>query len=286
MYRVLIVDDEKKIRERVASKMPWQEFGFEVIGSAENGEKAWRMIRQLQPQVVLTDIRMPGMSGLQLVERIHREYPHIRTAIMSAYDDFAYAQEAMRFDARGYMLKPLIRREFRQLFGKIARELGTSPLKTAGNEPAGGPPASGGDSAISGTGETATGARTQLERNLYIAEAKRYIDHFYEDKIRLEDVAGHLHLNPNYFSSLFNRETGYSFVDYLNELRIARATELLLRTDGKISDISVSVGFASFSYFNKVFKKITGVTPREYQEGKAAMPTNGPAAAWAEEDGV
>lgn len=91
MYKVMIVDDEINIRERIATKLPWEEMGFEVAASVGSGEQAWQTVKRLQPDAVLMDILMPGMSGLGLIGRIRQQYPHVKTAIMSAYDDFKYA---------------------------------------------------------------------------------------------------------------------------------------------------------------------------------------------------
>lgn len=249
MFKVLIVDDEQNIRQRLINNMPWRDHGFEVVDSVASGENAWRSVQNATPHVVLTDILMPGMTGLELIGLIHKQFPYVKTAIMSAYDDFKYAQDAIRLGVKGYLLKPVVQEEFEDLFATIAREL----LAFSGNK----------------------ATKSPSEQNIYVSEAIRYIGEHYTERIRLEDVAEHLHLNPNYFSSLFKRETGTSFIDYVNEIRIRHAMELLLNTDEKIGDISVSVGFFNFSYFNKLFKRITGVTPQVYQKsnGFATKPT-------------
>jgi two-component system response regulator YesN len=82
----------------------------------------------------------------------------------------------------------------------------------------------------------------------------------------LEDIAESLFVNPNYFSSMFKREMGLSFVDYVNETRISKSMSLLLETDEKVYEVSMQVGYGNFSYFNKMFKRINGVTPQVYRE--------------------
>lgn len=264
MYKVLIVDDEQNIRDRLALKMPWTKIGFEVAGSAENGEEAWAHVRRAQPHVVLTDILMPGMTGLELIDKVRRHYPAVRTAVMSAYDDFKYAKDAIRFGVKGYLLKPIIREEMMELFARIAGELAAE----AGGRQEAAPPQP---------------PVRQLEPNLYIAEAARYIGEHYMERILLEDVAGHLHINPNYFSTLFKRETGHNFIDYVNEIRIRRSMDLLLSGGKKISEVATQVGFSNFSYFNKIFKRLAGVTPQMYLESQEKAAGNravaGPAGA-------
>jgi two-component system response regulator YesN len=247
MHKVVIADDEQYVRDRMMNHMPWEQLGFEVVQSADCGESAWQAIRDQSPQVVLTDILMPGMSGLDLSLRIMAKYPHTKVVIMSAYDDFKYAQEAIRLGVKGYLLKPVLKDEFMQLFQTISRELEV-------------------EEAHPGSRMKVHEVKIWNERNPYIAKAKRYIDEHYEEQIRLEHVAERLHVNANYFSSIFKRETGQSFIDYVNEVRVRRAMELLLKTEEKVSDISLHVGFGNFSYFNKVFKRISGVTPQVYRE--------------------
>lgn len=249
MYRVLIADDEPYIRERLANHMPWREIGFEVVGSTENGEQALELFRTAKPHALLTDILMPGMSGLELIQIIKEQEPRTKLLVMSAYDDFKYAQQAIRLGVKGYLLKPIIREEFVELLQTVAEELRQEYPHTS-------------------HADKAPGNEKLYPKpgNPYVLAAKRYIDEHYEAKLRLEDVAEFLYMNPNYFSSLFKREMGLSFVDYVNELRIHKARSLLVETDEKVYEVSIQVGYSNFSYFNKLFKRLNGVTPQTYRE--------------------
>ncbi|MEH7011779.1 response regulator [Neobacillus niacini] len=123
MYKVIIVDDEKNIRDRLTHFLPWSEVGFEVSGTAENGVEALELIKQERPHAVLTDVLMPEMTGLELSREIRTTYPDIKVVILSAYDDFKYAQDAIRFGVKGYLLKPLMKNDFFNVFSKLAEEL-------------------------------------------------------------------------------------------------------------------------------------------------------------------
>lgn len=256
MYKVLIADDEAYIRERIVNNMPWSDIGFEVAGCAADGEHALEMARERKPDAVLTDILMPNMTGLELAARLRNEFPQIKVALMSAYDDFHYAKEAIRYGVKGYLLKPILRDEFVELFRGVADDLRKENEAVA--------------SKIPNIGKE----RAAGERNPYVAMAKRYIAENYMERIRLEEVSERLHVNPNYFSTLFKRETGKNFIDYVNEVRINESMKLLLQTDYKVFEISMSVGFGNFSYFNKVFKRISGVTPQWFREsgGRTSLP--------------
>ena len=123
MYKIIIVDDEKNIRDRLAHFFPWSEAGFEVVGIAENGVEALELIKQERPHAVLTDVRMPEMTGLELAKEIQKSYSEIKVVILSAYDDFRYAQDAIRSGVKGYLLKPLMKNDFFSVFTKLQEEL-------------------------------------------------------------------------------------------------------------------------------------------------------------------
>ncbi|CQR47175.1 putative response regulatory protein [Paraliobacillus sp. PM-2] len=133
MYKSLIVDDEKNIRDRLVTFFPWDELGFGVVKMAENGEEALTIINKEVPDVLLTDIMMPKMTGLELVEKIKQSYPQIKIVILSAYDDFEYAQQAIKFGVKGYLLKPLLKKEFTEVMNKLVMEL-KEEKKVAGHD--------------------------------------------------------------------------------------------------------------------------------------------------------
>ncbi|NLC19952.1 MAG: response regulator, partial [Clostridiales bacterium] len=107
LYRVLLVDDEDEIRSGIITKIEWERNGFKLIGDANNGEDALEMAETLCPDVVLTDIRMPFMSGLELCQRLSEKLPSCKLVIFSGYDDFEYAQQAIKMNVFEYILKPI-----------------------------------------------------------------------------------------------------------------------------------------------------------------------------------
>ena len=107
LYSVLMVDDEQEVIEVITRKLNWEELGFKVCGSAGNGAEALEMAEELQPDVVMTDIKMPYMDGLELTRRLRSLYPDIRIIIFSGFDEFEYAKEAVRLGAEEYLLKPI-----------------------------------------------------------------------------------------------------------------------------------------------------------------------------------
>lgn len=106
-YKVILVDDEEEVIDVMEAKIRWNELGFEVVGSATNGVKALELIEKLQPDVVLTDIKMPYMDGLELARRVRADYPNIYIMLCTGFDEFEYAKEAVHLEIKEYMLKPI-----------------------------------------------------------------------------------------------------------------------------------------------------------------------------------
>ena len=106
-YKVLLVDDEVEVIDIMEQKIHWNDLGFKVVGSATNGVKALELVEKLQPDVVLTDIKMPYMNGLQLARRLNEDYPNIYIMICTGFDEFEYAKEAVHLEIKEYMLKPI-----------------------------------------------------------------------------------------------------------------------------------------------------------------------------------
>lgn len=123
MFRVFIVDDEKMIRDGLVKTIPWGEWGIEVAGTADNGKTALKMIRNTRPHIILTDIRMPKMDGLELTKRVREELPAARVVVLSGYDDFSYAQQAIRYGVFDYILKPVWAEELYKVMRKLVKTL-------------------------------------------------------------------------------------------------------------------------------------------------------------------
>lgn len=123
LYRIILVDDEEEVRKSIIRKIDWTAVGFAVVGDAENGEDALEKIENLEPDVVLTDIRMPYMDGLTLAERIRQKYPSMKIVIFSGYDDFEYAKQAIKLNVTEYILKPVNVEELTTILKRIKTNL-------------------------------------------------------------------------------------------------------------------------------------------------------------------
>lgn len=244
MYKVIIVDDEKNICERMAKFLPWDEFDFEVVGTAKDGLAALDLVKSFEPDLVLSDIKMPNIDGIQLAEQLNRHYPDIVTVFISSYNEFELAQKAIHFNVKGYLLKPVMKNDFRELMSNLSKQnlfrLSEEVPKIKVHSP-----------------ENASN---------YMEKAKKYLFENYAENITLKDVADELFIHEAYFSKLFNQEIGEGFNAFVNGIRIERAKEQLKYSNKQLKDISNEVGFRSSSYFNRVFKQNVGVSPMTFRK--------------------
>ena len=123
LYRIMLVDDEEEVRKAIIRKMDWEQLGFTVVGDAENGEDALEKLEQLEPDVVITDIRMPYMDGLTLTARIREKHPSVKILIFSGFDDFEYAKQAIKLNVTEYILKPVNGQELAVILKRIRESL-------------------------------------------------------------------------------------------------------------------------------------------------------------------
>ena len=121
--KVFLVDDEIAIRENLRNSFPWEENGFQLVGEAPDGEMAMPMIRDLNPDILLTDIRMPFMDGMALCAEVKRVLPWIGVVILSGYDDFSYARQAISLGVKEYLLKPITADELGQALRRVTGQI-------------------------------------------------------------------------------------------------------------------------------------------------------------------
>lgn len=260
MYRVMIADDEPMMRMLMRSLLGALE-EVEIIAELENGHNIVKLVEMMRPDIVITDIRMPEVDGLEMLRQIHRAALDVEVIILSAYDSFEYAREALKNGAFEYLLKPIdekllsdaVRRAEKKLakrrwekqdYRQVKRELSKLQSEMTRH--------------VTDKPESAPTSRS-------IQAALEFIQAHYAENITLSDVAGQVYLNGSYLSNLFKKETGENFNRYLNSLRIAKAKALLCVPSLKISEIAVMVGFRNSSYFIHTFKEVTGLTPQNYR---------------------
>lgn len=247
VYSLMVVDDEQFVREGIVSSYNWHDYGFQVVNMAGNGKEALDIIKLKRPHVVLADIVMPEMDGLEFSKQVNLLYPEVNVVLLSAHKDFEFAQRAIAFGVKGYLLKPIDPLELEKTFHALRIQLGESETK-GGND--------------SESIETEHDLNTYSQ---YIKAAKQYVWDNSEYKITMEDISKKLYISAGYFGFIFKKETGVNFIDYVIEVKMAKAKKLLLSSNCKVKEIAAKVGYDDYTYFCKIFKKMAGCTPLEYR---------------------
>lgn len=247
MYKVVVVEDEKLVRQGIILSTNWSAIDCMVVGEAENGEEGISVIQKCTPDIVVTDICMPVMTGIEMVEKLREDGSVPFVIFLTAYDDFSYAQQAIRLDVCDYILKPFKDGELENSILKLI-EKNKKEVK-AGTE---------------------TDSVLQLkkgDKSKYLAEALSYIDeHYMDTDISVQKVADSMGISGGHLSHLFRKETNFTMMNYVVNCRIRAAKGLLKDYRYKIYEVAEQVGYRDITYFSAIFKKHVGVSPSEYQD--------------------
>ncbi|WP_453990078.1 response regulator transcription factor [Bacillus nitroreducens] len=243
MLKMLIVDDDWLISDSLKSMDEWHERNIDVVGTAENGKEALFWMENEKLDIILTDIRMPEMDGIELTKYIYEKELPIQVIIMSGYEEFSYAQKAMKYNAKGYILKPIDTDELMNAIDRILKDL---------------PPHENEDT------NTNDDPTTYHER--LVLSAQSYILTNLGKPLTLKEIANRLHLTDHYFGQVFKSVTGETFLTYLTRVRMEKARELVKNPNLKIYEIGTLVGYKDPKSFTKTFQKIYQMTPNEYRK--------------------
>lgn len=265
MIRLLIADDERMEREALAD-IVMRRFEHEVtVEMAENGRKAADTAVLWEADLILMDIEMPGMNGLDAARAVLEQRPECKVIFITAYSLFQYAHEAVHLGACDYLLKPVdpdeleasIRRAIRQI--ETERKLeALAPVQPEPEAPT--------------APEAPAPAHPESENQqtaLVMAHVRRYLEDNYMFDISLDSVGEILHISPAYLSAQFKKYQKMNFLDCLTELRINAAKELLADPFRSAAEVASMVGYEDASYFARAFKKRTGMTPTQYRKEAA-----------------
>ena len=398
MWKVLVADDEPKIRRGLKNSLDWNEFNMEIVGEAEDGEMAFEVARDLQPDVLLVDICMPFLNGLQLIEKLNKVLDRCIIIIITGHDEFTYAQQAVKLKVFDYLLKPVSKEQLVAVLNKANEELkilhskhkyiSWAAQQMDRNLPAIKEcflkdllhgqlseleiqeqsrflnldfPADSGMIIIKvvercNRGEIRAewdkplllfalqnviedilqewqpntvfrdnkeniiaitpiknivewlelGVILETRSEKYLKQmvittqgkfedvkmgipavyeelimeinakgnctpivllSKKYIDaYYYKEDLSLQDLADQIQISPTYLSRLLKQEIGASFIDYLTQVRVRKAIQIMSDHTVKIYEVAERVGYSSQHYFSTAFKKVLGVSPAEYRK--------------------
>ena len=239
MYSVLIVDDFAIDRQNLADAVrSFNKLPLHIIGVCENAYDALEIIRNMETDILICDVEMPGMTGLELMQKVRQQHISCEFIVVSGYSDFSYAKEAIAYGVAGYCLKPLNPDETALCLKRVRES-----LDKRGAVP---------------------GLPTYIDNNF--EKILNYMNTHFSEKITLKSLAAEFDMNPNYCCSLFAKYLDKTFSQHLTQLRINEAQSLLRNSSYSLEQVASLVGYSDYFYFSKVFKKQCTYSPKEYRK--------------------
>lgn len=260
MIKLVIADNEYASRKDLAS-IDWLMMSIRLVGLGINGADTLNIIRHTTPHILLTEVRLPGMDGIELTRIIKSEYPNTRIIFLTKYNEFDFAFSAIRLGVDGFLLKPsdpksiidavlkaknVIEEEGKreQHVRDLERQIKEIQLLMQNN--------------ILAEGEQST-------KNGMIEQIISYIEQHYSENITLSSMGSYVHLNPIYLSRLLKKVKGETFLEILTRTRVTKAIEMLRDPAIKTCEVASRVGINDPKYFGQVFKKQYGMTLKEFR---------------------
>ncbi|MGI5977695.1 MAG: response regulator transcription factor [Candidatus Limivicinus sp.] len=244
MYRVVLIDDEQLIIEGLRKVVKWGDYDCKVIATADDAQSGALAIREYKPDIVFTDILMPGTDGLTMLAGLRSEFPDMLVTVLTGYRDFSYAQEAIKLGVHRFLLKPSKMDEINEALSSMKEILD----KRSGVEE-----------------ETQDDSKDHSAGSFIVNQAVSYMKDHYREKLSLQDVADCCYVSQWHLSKLLNKHAEMSFYDILNSIRVDAAKELMHDPKLKIGDIGCMVGYSDVAHFARTFKKIVGMSANEYR---------------------
>ena len=236
MLRLVVVDDEYYAIEGMKQMLDWSKYDISIVGTATDGTQGIEIIRKLGADIVIADIRMHELDGLEMIGILRKEGFKGKIIIISGYQSFEYAQTAIDYKVDKYLTKPLDAEEFENVIKNLVAELKEDIGEHMPVIP-------------------------DLLRNVLEEVNLRYAEN-----IQLSGLAEKFFCSTANLSKLFKRYIGMNYIEYVRKLRIKKAKELLKRTNKTIEEISNEVGWESSKRFRDVFKEFEGISPNEYRK--------------------
>lgn len=257
MLKVVIVEDEDIIRKGLIYTIDWLSMECMIVGDACDGVEGLRLIQELKPDLVITDIKMPMMNGLEMLEKALENH-QFYSIILTSYSDFEYAKQAISIKVFEYLLKPVDTEQLKSIIDRVKRDAGQQ--KAFDN--------------LVKSGESIELVDIDVyvfqnsKINYYVSEALKQIKSNYPDRISIESISDNLGVSTSYLSRKFREATSQTFLDILNKYRVQKAIELLNTGRYRVSEISEMTGFGDYKHFCSVFKKYVNTSPTEFKKAK------------------
>lgn len=258
MKKVLVVDDEAVSCTMIREMVEEHFLQVGIVAEAGNGKQALEKALQIQPDVVIMDIEMPLMNGVEAAKRIREQLPECAVVFLTAYAEFEYARQAMRIGAAEFLLKPVDEAELVRVLEKLflTEEDGETKLPEEKLEVV--------LPEVEIT-EDISEKKIRERSTMIVMEAKKYMDTHYMEDISMEDLAERFHISTNHFNRIFKQVYEVPCKEYLITVRVEAAKQYLSSPLLTVREVGSMIGYADSNYFTKVFRKRVGMTPTEYR---------------------
>lgn len=255
MYKILVVEDEDIIRKGLIYMVDWLKVNCVIAGEASDGKEGIEKIKEIKPDIVITDIKMPYKDGIEMLEETIFEHEY-ETIIISGYSEFEYAKKAIKLNVTEYLLKPIDFEYLYETIEKLTEKIQSkNKIKEVMNK----------FSNMQSSEVLNIGYyEKQTFKTKYVRKMIKFIETKYNCKISLEDLSKEINVSSAYLNTKFKEETSYTFNDFLNRYRILQSIALLKQGNLKIYEIAEEVGFKDYKYFIEVFKKYIGYSPSKF----------------------
>lgn len=250
--KLLIVDDEPIAIAGIQKGVDLRKLGFREVFTAGSYTEAVEILSNEQIDLAVCDIEMPDQSGIELMGWITEHSPETETIVLSCHDEFTYAQQAIRLHCLEYVLKPVRYEVLYEVLERAVRTISEKRQQTLMTEY--------GQRYIDRMSEGGTESTGNA-----VEKVARYIDTHLEEEISVRALAGMAYLSADHLTRSFKKQYGKTVSDYILGKRMELARELLRNPDLTITMVAGKIGFSSYSHFTEQFKKIFGMTPREFQ---------------------
>lgn len=258
MYKLMITEDEPLVRAGLKQYFDWDELGVHSIVEAENGKEGMEVALRERPDLIITDIRMPEMDGLEMIGNLRPKLPDVQFIILTGYNEFTYAQKAIQYGGvHAYLLKPLQYEESLQTMLSCIEKLQTKKIEAQSRSVL--------EHHASPNGNILIKEEKKSEDLKLFKQIEAFILKHINQELTLSMVAEHFFYNPSYLSRLFKSKLNKNYKTFETEIRIQYAQKCLLQPQFSITDVCNMCGYKSYKHFVKVFKSVTQMTPTEFR---------------------